>query len=211
MSSTMEPRTGSKLPSTSTKGANQSSVFRDEEHALGLALSEMTEPTMRNVLKRGGACKKAERLLAERGRSNLMPVFMATYLPAVDEKSIARSGAAYDAFHSLLPLDDSQAACAEIESFRLGAIYRLSRPDATAAHRKELLALAKAGGVVTEEIATSLIKRDVDQSVTSRRPRKRTIALRRGTIEIRVEDDDVVGALREALANQLQKLKNPEA
>jgi hypothetical protein len=173
--------------------------FEVDEHSLGCGIRKMVALTILSVLVIGRELVCAFQLLSKRGRGSLFPVFLATYLPTIDRKTADRWRAAYECFRELIPLDDDQTECPEIEKIRLTALYRLSKTDVTNSQRKAALALAGQGVIVTEKIAVSLVKGD-NAARHSPQRRKRTIQIPNGVIEIRVTDDDVLAALQNAIA-----------
>ena len=170
-----------------------------DEHSLGCVVKNMLTQSIWGLLLLGRELSVAFELLSKRGRDSLYPLFLSTYLPTVDRKTADRWRTAYDRFKTLLPIDEDGTICPEIERFRLTAIYRLCRSDASDAHRKAALALARQEVVISEKMAASLVKGDA-VSPAAPRHRKRTIQLENGTVEIRVLDDDDAATLRNALA-----------
>ena len=173
--------------------------FRDDEHSLGCVVREMLAQSIWGLLLLGRELTAAFDLLSKRGRGSLYPRFLSDYLPTIDRKTSDRWRAADAGFKSLLPIDEDRTECPEIERFRLTAIYRLCRSDASESHRRAALALAKQGVAISEQLAASLVKGDAAKPAALRL-RKHTITLANGAVEVRVVGDDVAAALRSALA-----------
>lgn len=188
-------------PTTAPSGVEltKPAEFETDEHSLGCGLRAIVAVTILSVMLAGRELSVAFALLSKRGRGSFYPLFLATYLPTVDRKTADRWRAAYECFRPLLPLDDDRTECPEIEKIRLTALYRLCKGDATESQRKAALVLAEQGVTVTEKMAASLVKGD-DTAAHAPRRRKRTIELDNGTVEVRVDGDDVATALRKALA-----------
>lgn len=194
--------TGPDPANASRSALAQPLEFRDDEHSLGCVVNDMLAQSILSLLLLGRELSVAFELLSKRSRDSLYPLFLSTYLPTVDRKTADRWRAAYARFRTLLPIDGDRTDCPELaalERFRLTAIYRLCRSDASDAHRKAALALADQGVTVSEQMAASLVKGDAAKPAALRR-RKRTIQLDNGTVEIRVLDGDDAAALRNALA-----------
>lgn len=182
----------------------QPSEFRDDEHSIGCVVTNMLAQSIWGLLLLGRELSVAFELLSKRGRGSLFPTFLATYAPVLDRKAADRYRNAYICFKSLLPIDEDRTDCPEVERFRLTAIYRLCRSDASEAHRQAALALAQQGVVVSEQMATSLVKGDAAKT-TAPRLRKHTINLENGTVEVRLSDGNIAAALQHALAEVMRK------
>jgi hypothetical protein len=199
MSNSISPPVGGELTPGVHGALKQPTEFRDDEHSIGCVVKGMLAQSIWGLLLLGRELSVAFELLSKRGRGSLYPLFLSTYLPTIDRKTADRWRTAYACFKKLLPIDEDRTDCPEIERFRLTAIYRLCRSDASESHRKAALALANQGVVVSENMAASLVKGDAAKSAAPRL-RKHTIELANGAVEIRVDDDDVATALRSALA-----------
>lgn len=183
-----------KISSAGSRGA-----FLTDEDSIGRVVEGLHIRTNADGFKLGREASEVEKLLFKRSRGDLYGTFLETYLPALDPKLVLKWKGAYEAFSSLLPLDDDPLTLPELELLRLGGIFRLSQ-SAHDAPRKAALALARQGIVVTDEIAQSLLRGNGPKTPLARR-RKTTISVSSGIVDVRITGSDVPKALAEALVN----------
>lgn len=175
------------------------SDFTEEEVMIGEQISSELPSTVIQILAIGKKLSAAHASMVNRGRDSLWKRYCEVFALAVEQKTIDRWRKSYDKFAAIAQ-DESGQFCPSILNMRLTALYRLSRDDASDKDRDAALAVAKSGKLVTEKLATELIKGTAPITKSDGQETYRTkVKLPSGSIVVSINHSDFREALEEAL------------
>ena len=174
--------------------------FDEEIHALGLKLRTAISVTLRAAVCEVGKLvseahsKLVDENKAVKGRGSLYGLWLETYVPTADRKTLDRWRSAYE---QLVPLiQEIPTACPDLlDRFEATAIYTLCHKRVTKEHRLVLLRLANDGQKVNQKMVNAIVGSRNSSTSTMQ---KKLIEIPAGKVTLLINHSDFRQALAEA-------------